>query len=79
MLFKVIGSEKCSAQYSRIFTAVLPETSGKEPGSVLGMTKQGLKIACGGGSMLRLDLIQPEGKKVMEATAFLAGHPISVE
>lgn len=57
----------------------LDETTDKDPGQVVQADKKGLKLACGGGSMLRLDLIQPEGKKAMEATAFLAGHPISVE
>ena len=77
MLFKVIGSEKCSAQYSRIFTAVLPETSGKEPGSVLGMTKQGLKIACGAG-VIEIRTLQAEGGKRMGAPDYFRGHPLEM-
>lgn len=59
-------------------TTVPPETSGKAPGTVIQADKKGLKMACGGGTVLQIEELQPDGKKRMAATAFLLGHPISV-
>ena len=59
-------------------TALSGECSGKAPGSVVQADRHGLKIACGDGEVLELLEIQPEGKKRMTASAFLAGHPIPV-
>lgn len=56
---------------------VLEEHTEQRPGNLLQSDKQGLKIACGGGTVLRIDELQPDGKKRMSATAFLMGHPIS--
>lgn len=55
---------------------VCDESTGKEAGTVLQADKRGLKIACGGGTVLELLEIQPDGKKRMNASAFLLGHPI---
>ncbi len=60
-------------------TAVCGEGTGKPAGAVVQADKGGLKLACGGGTVLELKEIQPDGKKRMEATAFLLGHPIRVE
>ncbi|MBQ2297176.1 MAG: methionyl-tRNA formyltransferase, partial [Ruminiclostridium sp.] len=35
-------------------TSVLAETTGKEPGTVIAADKKGLKIACGGGTVLQI-------------------------
>lgn len=45
------------------------------PGEILGMTSEGLEVACQPGTLLLTEL-QLEGKKRMDATAFLAGHPL---
>lgn len=57
-------------------TTVCGETTAKAPGTVIQADKNGLKLACGGGTVLRIDELQPDGKKRMAATAFLSGHPI---
>ena len=57
-------------------TTVCGQTTEKAPGTVLQADKNGLKLACGGGTVLQIDELQPDGKKRMAATAFLAGHPI---
>ncbi len=46
------------------------------PGTVLEASADGVLIACGAGSVRVLSL-QLEGKRRMDARAFLAGHPIS--
>lgn len=57
-------------------TAILDGQTEKAPGTVLQADKQGLHIACGGGGMLEIMEVQPDGKKAMSAAAFLMGHPI---
>ena len=52
--------------------------SGQAPGSVLQADKRGLCISCGDGQVLEILELQPDGKKVMTASAFLMGHPIQV-
>ena len=66
---------RCKVWRSR----VCGETTGKPAGAIVQADKKGLKVACGGGTVLQLLEIQPDGKKRMEATAFLLGHPIAVD
>lgn len=58
-------------------TLVCDQTATGEPGTVVQADKKGLKIACGGGTVLELREIQPDGKKRMTAAAFLLGHPLA--
>ena len=51
----------------------------KAPGSVLAADKKGLKIACGEGTVLRIDTLQAAGGKRMAAADYLRGHPIPVD
>lgn len=44
-------------------------------GEILEITPQGPVVACGQGSLL-LKMLQPEGKNMMEAKAFLSGHKL---
>ena len=47
-----------------------------EPGRVLYADKErGLVVACADGA-LRLDTLQPQGKRRMAAKEYLAGHPV---
>ena len=55
-------------------TAVLAETTSQAPGTVLGLTKTGLKIACGEG-VLEIRILQAEGGKRMAAPDYFRGHP----
>lgn len=59
-------------------TTITGETSQKAAGTVIQADKKALKIVCGDGRVLRIDEVQPDGKKRMAATAFLLGHPIEV-
>lgn len=47
-----------------------------EPGTVVAADAAGLLVAAGAGTSLRLDRLQPEGKRAMDARAFLAGRPV---
>ena len=58
-------------------TAVLDGTTDLKPGTVAEAGKDGIVIACGGGSLLRVRELQPDGKKRMAAADFLRGHPLT--
>ena len=57
-------------------TKVCEEQTVAEAGTVVKADKKGLKIACGGGTVLEICELQPDGKKRMPANAFLLGRPI---
>lgn len=64
----------------KVFAAsVLEETTGKAPGSVIQADKKGLKLACGGGTVLGIDVLQAAGGKRMAAADYLRGHPVPVD
>lgn len=69
-----LGGTRCKICAS----TVCEEHTEKAPGSILQADKNGLKLACGEGSVLRIDELQPDGKKRMTAAAFLMGHPIPI-
>jgi len=56
-------------------TAILPETTDALPGTVLGLTKTGLKMACGDG-VVEIRTLQAEGGKRMAAPDYFRGHPL---
>jgi methionyl-tRNA formyltransferase len=48
---------------------------GREPGTVIAVGKSGLDVACGGGTVYRIERLHPEGKAEMDAYAYaLGGH-----
>lgn len=59
-------------------TAVLEGTTDLTPGTVAEAGKDGIVMVCGGGSLLRVKELQPDGKKRMAAADFLRGHPLTV-
>jgi methionyl-tRNA formyltransferase len=46
-----------------------------EPGEILSADITGIMVACGKGALC-IEELQPEGKKRMDAKAFLTGHPL---
>ena len=58
-------------------TAVVEESTGKDPGTVLGLTKTGLKMACGEG-VVEIRVLQAEGGKRMAAPDYFRGHPLEL-
>lgn len=57
-------------------TSVLDKITEKAPGSVLMADKNGLEVACGEGTVLRINELQAAGGKRMKAADYLRGHPI---
>ena len=56
-------------------SAVMQEVTNAAPGTIVGSGKEGIRVACGEGVLL-LTEVQLEGKKRMEAEAFLRGYPV---
>lgn len=51
------------------------EKTDRAPGTLLGLTKEGLKIACGG-DVLQITQLQADGGKRMAAPDYFRGHPL---
>jgi methionyl-tRNA formyltransferase len=51
---------------------------GPEPGTIAGISKAGLDVACGDGSVFRIERLQPESRKAMDAYAFSLGERITL-
>jgi methionyl-tRNA formyltransferase len=49
-----------------------------EPGLVLSVDREGISVACGEASSLRLTELQKAGAKRLSAAQFLAGTPVHV-
>ena len=58
-------------------TAVIPCDHKKEPGTILGLTKTGLQIACGENAV-EIRILQAEGGKRMAAPDYFRGHPLEL-
>lgn len=58
-------------------TAVIHENSNAIPSMVLGLTKTGLRIACGEG-VIEIRTLQAEGGKRMAAPDYFRGHPLEM-
>ncbi len=58
----------------KIHSTVITDGSG-QPGQILGLTKTGLKIACGEGAV-EIRTLQAEGGKRMAAPDYFRGHPL---
>ena len=56
-------------------TVVLAEEHSAEPGTILGLTKTGLRMACGEG-VVEIRSLQAEGGKRMAAPDYFRGHPL---
>jgi methionyl-tRNA formyltransferase len=65
------------ARYQIHRTAIAERTTVEPAGTVIEAYKGELLVAAGDGAVLRILVIQPEGKRPMAAREFLAGHRIT--
>lgn len=69
-----LGGNRC-----KVFsTVVLGDKTNAVPGTVLAAGKDGIDVACGGGTVLRILELQADGSKRMKAADYLRGRPIHV-
>ena len=62
-------------QFKVYATAIVDNPTGAPAGTVLGLTKTGLQIACGEGAV-EIRILQAEGGKRMAAPDYFRGHPL---
>ena len=62
----------------KVLSSVLPAESGPagEPGELVAIGRGGISVACGEG-VLRLQVVQPEGGKAMDAWAYAQGRRVA--
>ena len=72
-----VATTELGGRRFKIYTArKTDECSGKAPGTILGLTKTGLRIVCGDGNVLEITRLQAEGGKRMAAPDYFRGHPL---
>ena len=71
-----VATMQLQDQKFKVHATRIVEGSG-QPGEILGLTKTGLKIACGEGAVEVISL-QAEGGKRMAAPDYFRGHPLKV-
>ena len=59
-------------------TVTVNDTTGKAPGTPIELNKKGLRVACGGGTVIEIRQLQAEGGKRMAAPDYFRGHPIEI-
>ena len=73
----VATAEIAGTKFKIHSTVVIPGKADATPGTILGLTKTGLQIACGEGAV-EIRSLQAEGGKRMAAPDYFRGHPLEV-
>ena len=71
----VATTELGGTRFKVYSTVVAPYSGNAKAGTVLGLTKTGLQIACGDGAV-EIRILQAEGGKRMPAPDYFRGHPL---
>ena len=71
-----VATMELKGQKFKVHATKIVEGSG-QPGEILGLTKTGLKIACGEGAVV-VPSLQAEGGKRMAAPDYFRGHPLEL-
>ena len=71
----VATAELAGTKFKIHQTVVLENAPAAEPGTILGLTKTGLQVACGEGAV-EIRSLQAEGGKRMAAPDYFRGHPL---
>ena len=71
----VATAELAGTKFKIHQTVVLDDAPAAAPGTILGLTKTGLQVACGSGAV-EIRSLQAEGGKRMAAPDYFRGHPL---
>ena len=71
----VATAELAGTKFKIHQTVVLEHAPAAQPGTILGLTKTGLQVACGSGAV-EIRSLQAEGGKRMTAPDYFRGHPL---
>ena len=69
-----VATTELGGKRFKVYTTAIVDGQG-EPGQILGLTRTGLKIACGEGAV-EIRILQAEGGKRMAAPDYFRGHPL---
>ena len=69
-----VATAELGGKRFKVYTTAIVDGSG-QPGEVLGLTKTGLRVACGEGAV-EIRILQAEGGKRMAAPDYFRGHPL---
>lgn len=69
-----VATTELGGKRFKVYTTAIVDGSG-QPGQLLGLTKTGLRIACGEGAV-EIRILQAEGGKRMAAPDYFRGHPL---
>ena len=69
-----VATAELGGKRFKVYTTAIVDGSG-QPGQLLGLTKTGLRIACGEGAV-EIRILQAEGGKRMAAPDYFRGHPL---
>ncbi len=73
-----VATAELSGTHFKIYTTVIVENPTKAaPGTILGLTKKGLQVACGQDA-IEIRVLQAQGGKRMAAPDYFRGHPLEV-
>ncbi len=73
-----IATAQIGGKTFKVYTTAMVENKDNAPaGTVLGLTKTGLQIACGEGA-IEIQVLQAEGGKRMAAPDYFRGHPLEI-
>jgi len=71
-----VATAELAGTHFKIYSTVVVEYDGNEkPGTILGLTKTGLQVACAEGAV-EIRILQAEGGKRMPAPDYYRGHPL---
>lgn len=74
-----VATTEISGTFFKIHqTALVEETTQKAPGTPILLTKTGLLVACGEGTVLEIRSLQAQGGKRMVAPDYFRGHPLTL-
>ncbi len=74
-----VATARISGKTYKIHQTVLrAETTEKQPGTPILLTKTGLLVACGNATVLEIRQLQAEGGKRMAAPDYFRGHPLEI-
>ncbi len=71
----VASTELAGKRFKIYATSIVENAAQAAPGTILGLTKTGLQIACGEGAV-EIRILQAEGGKRMAAPDYFRGHPL---
>lgn len=74
----VATTELCGKRFKIYAVRPTDKKTDKAPGTPLALTKQGLEIACGGGDVLVITVLQADGGRKMAAPDYFRGHPMEL-